>query len=222
MQIRILSITARSGGEEILLRVELCEDVFDADLSLGSHGTPSKETRELLLLADRYMELRPAKGVIDEETFWAIEEAALFSDAVRAGLRLLAFGANTKRGLEGKLCQKGVSREVAQDAAAYLSARGYISEEEDAVREAERNVAKMRGRNRIRAILYEKGYDSKAIGAAERYLEEVDFAEVCRRLIEKRYAALLRDPSLHKKMAATLMRNGFTMGEIRQAMRSLA
>ena len=34
-----------------------------------------------------------------------------------------------------------------------------------------------------------------------------------------RYAAQLADPSLHKKLAATLMRNGFTMSEIRAAFR---
>ena len=215
-------MAARNGGEEVILRVELCEDVFDTDLSGDRFRAPGREIRELVLLADRYMELRPSKGVIDEETFFALEEAASFSDAVRSGLRMLSFGANTKRGLETKLCQKGISREIAQEAVAHLDARGYISEEEDAVREAERNVLKLRGRNRIRAILYEKGYDSDAIRAAERYLDGVDFVEICCRLIEKRYSPLLSDAASQKKMAATLMRNGFTMGEIRRAIRTLA
>lgn len=218
MQIRILSITARNGGEEFLLRTELCEDVFDASLA----REPGREIRELLLLADCYMELRPTKGVIDEETFFRLEDAATFSEAVRMGLRMLAYGSNTKRGLETKLCQKGVSREAAARAALHLSERGYISESEDAVREAERNVRKLRGRNRIRAILYEKGYDGEAIGAAERYLDEVDFVGICVSLIERRYAGLLEDPLSRKKMAATLMRNGFSMNEIREAVRALS
>ena len=113
MQIRILSITARNGGEEFLLRAELSEDVFDADLS----REPGREVRELLLLADCDMELRPTKGTVDEETFLCLEDAASFSEAVRMGLRMLAFGSNTKRGLETKLCQKGISREVAARAA---------------------------------------------------------------------------------------------------------
>ena len=218
MQIRILSIAARNGGEEFLLRVELLEDVFDAELS----HEPGREVRELSLLADCYMELRPTRGVIGEEEFLALSDAAAFSDAVRMGLRMLAFGANTKRGLETKLCRKGVSREAASRAAFYLASRGYISEEEDAVREAERNVRKMRGRNRIRAILYEKGYDGSAILAAERYLDEVDFVKICTSLIERRYSELLQDPVSQKKMAATLMRNGFSMGEIRAAVRTLS
>lgn len=215
-------MTAQSGGAEILLRVELCEDVFDvADASADLRRKPCREVRELLLLIDCYTKLRPAKGVIDEAEFLALERAARFTEAVRAGLRMLAFGANTARGLETKLCRKGVTREAAQEAAAYLAASGYISEEEDAVREAERNVKKLRGRNRIRAILYEKGYGGTAIDAAERYLDGVDFVELCGRLIETRYRAQLDDPALRKKMAAALMRNGFTMCEIRAALRTL-
>lgn len=218
MQIRILSISARNGGEEFLIRAELCEDIFDADPG----REPGREIRELSLLPDCYMELRPTRGVIEEARFLEIEDAALFSDAVRMGLRMLAFGSNTKRGLEMKLLQKGISRDAASRAVTYLAERGYISEEEDAVREAERNVLKMRGRNRIRAILYEKGYDGGAVSAAERYLDGVDFVEVCTRLIEKRYADKLEDPASRRRVAATLMRNGFSMSEIRAAVSALS
>lgn len=221
MQIRILSITARDGGGEIILRTELCEDVFDVADSAVAHRTPERQFRELSLLADRYMELRPMKGVISEEEFRRLEEADRFTAAVRTGLRMLAFGSNTKRGLELKLCGRDISRETAQEAVAYLAARGYLSEEDDAVREAERGVAKLRGKNRICADLYRKGYDSKAVAAAEHYLDGIDFSEVCRRLIERRYRAqLLRaDSDTLRKLAATLMRNGFTMKQIREAIR---
>lgn len=220
MQIRITSIRARNGGEEILLGIELCGDVFDA-LSGAAEEAGERETRELSLLPDRYIELRPARGVIDEAFYRELELAARFSEAVRCGLRILAYGANTRRVLESKLQRHGVARETAHEAALYLSERGYFSEEEDAVREAERGVARLRGRNRIRAALYEKGYGGEALTAADRYLEGVDFVALCVRLIEKRYAALLADPAEHKRMAATLMRNGYTMEEIRAAVRAL-
>ena len=209
VQIRILSMAARNGGAEILLRVGLSDPENDA----------CSEVRELLLLSDCYMELRPSKGEIDPEFFELLEDAAAFSTAVRMGLRMLAFGGNTRRSLESKLIQKGAEREAAKRAVAYLAEHGYLSETEDAVREAERNVARLRGRNRIRAALSAKGYGSDAMAAAERYLDGVDFPELCLRLIERRYAAQLADPSLHKKLAATLMRNGFTMSEIRAAFR---
>ncbi|MBR2906755.1 MAG: RecX family transcriptional regulator [Clostridia bacterium] len=219
MQIRILSMTAQNGGSEVLLRVELCEDVFDvAENALSLARKPTRETRELVLLLDRYTELRPARGVIDEETFLALERAAEFSEAVRIGLRMLAFGSNTRRGLENKLCRKGVAHEAAQEASLYLAQRGYIDEERDAVREAERNVAKLRGRNRIRATLYEKGYCDAAVATAERYLDGVDFVVLCKRLIARRYEKVLDDPSEYKRVAAALMRNGYTMSEIRAAL----
>lgn len=228
VQIRILSITARNGGEEILLRVELREapaggssaESEAGHLSERADGAARSEVREFLLISERYMALRPARGPIDEATFEAIEEAAAFSAAVRSGLRMLAFGGNTRRALESKLVQKGTARETAREAVLYLSERGYISEGEDAIREAERNVLKLRGRNRIRAALYAKGYGSEAMEAAERYLDGVDFEDLCGQLIERRYAAEIADPALHKKLAATLMRSGFTMSEIRAAIRS--
>lgn len=217
MQIRILSMTAQRGGEEILITVELCEDVFDTEAD-DPYRLPKRENRQLSILTDRYTEIRPMKGVIDEELFGVLEDAAAFTEAVRMGSRMLAFGAQTKHALEMRLHQKGAKREVAREAVAYLTERGYIVEEADAVREAERNVRKLRGRNRIRSILYEKGYDGDAIAAADAYMDGVDFVDVCRVLIRKRYAALAADPAQHKRMAATLMRNGFTMREIRAAM----
>ena len=222
MQYRILSMTAHGGGAEILLRVELSEDVYDVvGVSADLSRQPSREIRELVLMTEHYALLRPAKGVIGEDEFRALEDAAHLGEAVRAGMRILAFGANTKRTLADKLCKRGVSRDVAEAAAEQLSVRGYISEREDAVREAERNVRKMRGRNRIRAILRAKGYDDAAVAAAERYMDDVDFAELCARLIERRYLSQLDDAALRRKLAGMLMRNGYTMSEIRAAIRAL-
>lgn len=219
MQIRILSMTAQNSGSEILLRVELSEDVFDvAESASGFSRSPAREIRELVLMLDCYTELRPVKGVIDEESFFALERAAEFSEAVRIGLRMLAFGSSTEKGLENKLCRKGVKREAAREAAQYLARHGYIDEERDAIREAERNVEKLRGRNRIRAALYEKGYGDGAIAAAERYLDGVDFVALCKKLIARRYESALSDPSAQRRVAAALMRNGYTMSEIRAAM----
>ena len=69
MQIRILSMTAQNGGSEVLLRVELCEDVFDvAENALSLARKPTRETRELVLLLDRYTELRPARAATKTTT----------------------------------------------------------------------------------------------------------------------------------------------------------
>jgi SOS response regulatory protein OraA/RecX len=52
-------------------------------------------------------------------------------------------------------------------------------------------------------------------------METIDFSERCAELIRRRYMKHLADPAMHKKMAATLMRCGYTMNEIRSAVRSL-
>ena len=222
MQIRILSITSCRGGEEIALRIELREDAYSHGRFFGEEGRPRSEVRELSLLIDKYTELRPSKGEIDEAFFEQLVMAAEFSAAVTAGAKMLAFGANTKRGLAQKLVQKGYAREAAVEAAAYLAGKGYISETRDARREAENQVKKLRGRNRVVAALREKGFDDDALGAASDYLDTVDFVERCATLIQKRYDGLLADADSRRKLAASLMRNGYTMREIREAMSTLA
>ena len=222
MQIRILSITSCRGGEEILLRIELREDAYSHGRFFGEEGRPRSEVRELSLLIDKYTELRPSKGEIDEIFFEQLVMAAEFSAAVTAGAKMLAFGANTKRGLAQKLVQKGYAREAAIEAAEYLADKGYISEMRDACREAENQVKKLRGRNRVVAALSEKGFDDDALSAALDYLDTVDFVERCATLIRKRYDGLLADADSRRKLAASLMRNGYTMREIREAMSTLA
>ena len=218
MQIRILSMTSCRGGEEVLLRIELREDAYSHGRFFGSEGRPRSEVRELSLLIDKYTELRPSKGEIDEAFFERLAFAAEFSSAVTAGARMLAFGANTKRGLVSKLVQKSFSREAAQEAAEYLAGKGYISEARDARREAENQVKKLRGRNRVVAALRDKGFGEDALLAAAEYLDTVDFSARCAMLIQKRYDGLLVDADSRRKLAASLMRNGYTMREIREAM----
>jgi len=221
MQIRLVSIQARRGGEEILLGIELWEDVFDAGALATGRRSPGCETRELVLLIDRYSALRPKRGILDEETFSALEEASRFSEAVRVGMRMLSYAPNTKAMLEKKLIKRGYSRQTAQDAVTYIDSKGYMHETEEARREVDRRLARMDGRNQIRMKLYAKGFDNEAIAAAEAYMDEIDFVERCANMIRTRYGALLADPAMHKRMAGALMRNGYTMGEIRAAMRRI-
>lgn len=209
------------GGDEVLLRIELREDPLlrairfaDED---GEDG-PRTEVRELRLLIDKFSELRPAKGGIDEEFFLALVSASEFTTAVRMGARMLSFSASTKRALCSKLIQKGIDREIATDAAEYLAEKGYISETRDAKIEAQNQVRKLRGRNRVLAALRDKGFSEDAMEAANAYLETVDFVELCVSLIEKRYRDLLCDGESRRKLAAMLMRFGYTMREIREAM----
>lgn len=214
MEIRILSMSAQCGGEEICLRVELC--------SGARGGEDRRDTRELVILTDRYAELRPTKGAIDEETYFLLEEAAEFCTAVRMGARILAFAANTKKGLARKLVQKGVKSSVAASAADYLEERGYISETDDVEREVRAELRKLRGKNRILAALREKGFSDDAMERAVEYLSEVDFVGNCRALICKRFGGEEMTPELFRKLSASMMRSGYNMNEVREAVRRIA
>jgi SOS response regulatory protein OraA/RecX len=221
MQIRLTEISARRGGEEIALSFELYEDVFDSGALAVGRRAPGRELKELVILTERYAALRPKRGIIEEELYLEIEEAARFSDAVKSGMRMLSCGMNTKVMLEKKLVNRGVSRETAQSAVLYIVSKGLIDEDADVQREVECRLANFWGRNRIRSKLYMKGFDNKELQTAERYMETIDFSERCAELIRRRYMKHLADPAMHKKMAATLMRCGYTMNEIRSAVRSL-
>ena len=111
----------------------------------------------------------------------------------------------------------------AEEAAEELVAMGLIVPDSDASALARRCVAKLWGRNRIAAELYEKGYSSNAVDAAMAYLEDsqIDFVGNCRALIGKRYDTLPSDITERKRLYAALCRYGYSSSEIKQAMESM-
>ena len=97
---------------------------------------------------------------------------------------------------------------------------GLIDEKNAARREAERCAAQGRGRRYINARLFSLGYRGEALSEAEEYLDGVDFAELCARVIERRYGGSLpAEPSERDRAVAALMRRGFSSADIRAAVR---
>ena len=119
-----------------------------------------------------------------------------------------------------KLRSKGFSPDTAAEAAAYLVALGYINERKDAEREAERCVAKLWGRRRIAAALYEKGYSEGAVRGAMELLDRVDFDEQCSALIRKKFGGVPDEPRERQKLFAALVRYGYSPSEIKNAFRA--
>ncbi|MBQ7384642.1 MAG: regulatory protein RecX [Clostridia bacterium] len=204
MTVSVTSVSALNGGSEILLSV--C-------ISDGEHS----EKRQLVLLSRQYAELRPEKGEISEERFDELSHAADICAAVKRGMNILGYGASSKKNMRLKLRSKGFSPEVSETAAEYLEELGYINEESDAEREAERCVGKYWGRRRIAAALYEKGYCEAAVRGAIDSLEAVDFEGRCVSLIEKKFRALPEDANGRKKLFAALLRYGYSPSEIKNA-----
>ena len=119
-----------------------------------------------------------------------------------------------------KLRQKGY-KETAEYAVEKLQSEGYVDDERFArmyVRELI-NIKKY-GKRRIEQELYRKGVDREIISLV---LEEAEFGEgeLCD-LINRKYLRYLSDEKGIKKTVASLMRMGYSFGEIRSALKRFA
>ena len=209
LTITVRSVTAQNDGSEVALRILLSE---------GEH----REERRLVLMTQQYLDLKPSKGEIDEALFEALESAAELCRAVRAGENLLSYGGNTARMLTQKLMRKGFMRNVATEAAEYLSCMGLIDELRDMQRELEKCLRKQWGAKRISTHLWSRGFEAETMQQLPALLEEIDFTQNCEALIRKHYGVAPRDPDEQRKMIASLSRYGYTLGEIREAMKRSA
>lgn len=208
LTVTIRDLREQSQGDAVALTVVL---------SAGTHT----ENRTLIIGTADYARLKPKKGTVSEETFDALETAARIFGAMRKGENLLAYGANTRQMLVRKIMRHGYSREEAETATERLGAMGLIDEESDMRREVEKCLRKLWGEGRIRNQLYTKGFDRETMELLPQMLEEVDFAENCRRLIVRQYGGAPTNGDEERRMVAGLYRYGYRMDEIRTAVRAL-
>ena len=204
--ITVRALRAQHDGAEVQVQV-LLEN--------GEH----REQKSLLLTMEQYCELRPAKGQISEELYERLETASELCQALRSGENLLSYGSNSVQMLTRKLMQRGYSREIAMTAAERLSSVGLIDEARDMRREVEKCLRKLWGQKRISAHLWSRGFASDAIAGLPAVLEDVDFSENCAQLIRKHYGDVPQDADEQRRMIAFLSRYGYSLGEIRTAMK---
>ena len=208
LTVTVRSLRAQHEGAEILVGVVL---------ENGEH----REQRNLLITVEQYYEIQPRKGVIDEETFERLEEASALCNAIRCGENLLSYGANSAKTLAQKITRHGYSREIAARASERLCEMGLIDEMGDMEREVEKCLRKLWGKKRIQAHLWGRGFEGEVVSASSALLEEVDFAANCAALIRKHYGAIPTDGDETRRMMASLARYGYSLTEIRDAMRLL-
>ena len=206
--ITVRALRAQHDGAEMLVQL-LLEN--------GEH----QEQKSLVLTTEQYCELKPQRGPITEEAYEKLEAAATLCRALRSGESLLSYGANSVQALTRKLIGKGYSREVAAAAAERLANYGLIDEERDMQREVEKCLRKLWGTKRISAHLWSKGYATETMQSLPTLLENVDFAQNCTLLIQKHYGEVPTDADEHRRMIASLSRYGYSIGEIREAIRLL-
>lgn len=209
MTITVLRITSQNAGSEVSVRVVL---------ENGEH----REQKSLLLTMDQYCEIQPQKGVITEETYDRLECASEFCRALRCGENLLSYGPNSVQILTRKIMQRGFMRDVASAAAQRLCEMGLIDECADVRREVEKCLSKLWGAKRINAHLWSRGFAAESLAELPSILESVDFSKNCAKMIQKHYGGLPTDAAELRRMTASLSRYGYSIGEIRNAMRMLA
>ena len=208
LTITVRALRAQHEGAEMLVQL-LLEN--------GEH----QEQKSLVITTEQYCEFNLTRGPISEELYEQIEEAAELCRALRSGESLLSYGANSVQALTRKLVGKGYNREVAAQAAERLAGYGLIDEERDMQREVEKCLRKLWGGKRISAHLWSKGYAAETMQGLPTLLEDVDFSQNCAALIKKHYGEVPTDADENRRMIASLSRYGYSIGEIRDAIRLL-
>lgn len=206
VRITVTGLRARRNGSEVTVGI-LLEN--------GEH----REREDLPLTMEQYLEIKPERGAIDGEAYERICEASRFCGAFRAGENLLAYGSNSKQALARKIMQRGFEREIAYAAAEKLEEMGLIDEEGDLCREVEKCLKKLWGERRIATYLRTRGFSAGTLEGLPDALESVDFPENCAELIRKHYGGVPSDPAEKQKMIAGLARYGYTLAQIKEAIR---
>ena len=211
MQINITDLRALDGDvQQVAVHIRILSD------------EGQQESRTYYVLPHQYAALRLRVGEIDTAKADAIEAAAQLCDAIRRGLSLLSYGAQSERTLCRKLQMRGIDADVAQQAAAYLHGLGLMDESADARRIVVTCRRKRWGMRRILSHLFEKGYHESVIREIQQELEGEDLVPDCMALIRTKYRGVPEDRNERQKMTAALMRYGYSIGEIRHAMERVA
>lgn len=177
-----------------------------------------RDARTYRITAEQYAAMRLRCGETDAATVDALEEAEGVSEAIRAALRLLSYGRQSEKTLRRKLQMRGISPARAEEAIAYLHRHGCIRESEEAMRIAESCRRKHWGRRRILSHLFEKGYPEEIVCDVRDALEEEDFVPDCIAHIRAKYRCVPQGREEQQKMTASLVRYGYSLGEIHRAM----
>ena len=205
MEIRVTSVILTQSSATVRIKIS----------DIAGH----EEIKELYLLRDLVSDLPCEGDILDIASCNALIDASHDTEAVKIGLNILSFGANSEAMLITKLRRRKISPQSAARAAEYLKLRGYINDSSDVKRETERCLRKHWGLLRILAHLKSKGYDEQTLDDVERALSSVDFSAQCAELIMNNYSELPKEAGERRRMISSLSRLGYSIEEIDRAMR---
>ena len=206
----VLSVTPSGEGETVAVVMAL--------LNLTG-GKPQRVSFHLLV--EQYAELGVKAGEISPETADVILDAGRLCGAIRRGLTMLDYGDQSARRLASKLAAKGVDKEIASRAVAYLVERGYIREESTATLRARQGVGKGWGERRVQEDLFAHGFTREAVEEAMAQLFDVDWEENCATAIRKKYREIPTERRELQKLVAAMMRLGYDGDTVKSALRKV-
>lgn len=206
----VLSATPAGEGETVNVVLSI------PDPEGGKHRKIS-----VYLLVEQYSELGVRAGEISPETAETLLDAGRLCDAIRRGMAILDYGDQSARRLAYKLTAKGIDRNTADRAVAYLTERGYIREENTATLRARQGVHKGWGERRIREDLCTHGFTREAVEEAMEELSDVDWEENCATVIRKKYCEIPEERGDRQKMMAAMMRLGYDADTVKAVARAI-
>lgn len=149
-----------------------------------------------------------------------LERLTLTARAFETAKAVLSYSGHSRRGLVRKLCDKGFSKDIAEDAADMAVSQGLLNEEREASHKASYYLRhKKWGKRRISAELSAKGYDKSAVQTALDSLDEDEFFENLVSLVESK--PIPADRNGRQKYVASLCRLGYTTGEVISAIKEV-
>ena len=181
-----------------------------------SNGEES-EIVEFVLLDELFEPLNIDVGDEIDNELATLDHYSTVTAAYSSACLSFAYVQSPIKALYRKLIVKGFSKEASREAIDIVESRGFVDEENIAIRRAELMVEKLWGRSRILKKLYEEGFPASVIEGVAYELESVDFAVNCRRVIEKKYHFIPDDRKERDKMYASLIRLGYSGADIRAA-----
>lgn len=180
---------------------------------------------EFILSPEQYKEYGTKAGeIINEEIMQAMRTDMQFYSAVRRAYDILSYGENTKNQLIYKLVKRGFKRPLAIQVAEYMKEKGYIDEREQLLSYSNQLATKKYyGRERILSEVVKHGFERDYVESIlMESLKEVDFVENCAYLIRRKYGQIPKDINEFKKMIASLVRYGYSISEVKLAVRRVS
>ena len=154
------------------------------------------------------------------EDLEALQASAKTSSAKAAAANMVGSRALSKKELTDRLLRKGTEEAEAQAAADWLEDLGAVNDGEYAAALVRHYGSRGYGPARVREELRRRGVGRELWDAA---LEELpDPAEVLDGLIRKKQRAALSDRRELKRLSDSLLRRGFSWGDVKAALRRYA